>query len=349
MDIGGKNLKYAIYLTNSKDRFLYGKIPCSPIMDFLDAFNMLNNYIKHTTNESIDYVIVSTSATVTKETHYYGLKRLYSALSSIFGYNIYFMGRDGTFYKFNEIDSIIKKEYCQVISFSDSYWYGIARMVSDLYGTDTYIYVDMGSSSTSIIPVVSGNVKINPCEVRAFTGKLLFIGCKYTPLYYITNIVKIDNLGDVRLFPYFYISTRDLIGYIKYCMGETEKNDNSKCNEYLTKLAHLLTLDKHLCSRRILDVMARQIYDELLFLIKKFIDRIRMEYFVEKPLIIVGGDGRRLIIESIKNSYQYVSLPDLKNAQTAIGLIYYYFKTNRMNNEADYIRNYILNKIRNNN
>ncbi len=48
----------------------------------------------------------------------------------------------------------------------------------------------MGSSSTSIIPVVNGKIAVNPTEIRSCTGKLLFIGEKYTPVFYLMDEVK---------------------------------------------------------------------------------------------------------------------------------------------------------------
>ncbi len=87
---------------------------------------------------------------------------------------------------FIDLDGNLKREIDDPLNFSASNWVASVKFLAEKYGT--FIFADMGSTTTDVIPVVNGKIMAvkTDCE-RLRNNELLYFGMLRTPSFFLMN------------------------------------------------------------------------------------------------------------------------------------------------------------------
>lgn len=329
LEFGGKNTKFAVAETEKRKEstslLLFSQLRAPTLHE---GFYYLGSHLEEELSEKtlslIDLVLVSSSATAAYDSPLEGLHEIESMVRSfISDYNkkasILFISRDGSFSGIEEIDKEAETNPRNVYKYVDAYWYAPTLMAKKIFETQDFIYVDTGSSSTSIIPVVKGQPLVEPLENRLMTGKLVPIGIRYTPTIYLLN--EMDLMGKhFRVFPYFSAYTSDVMALVK------GSSDEAHLRKARLDMARLVCEDPSFVADDILEEISLQIYQVMTTTIKEAVNNIVRKYYANQPvpLVIVGSGSQ--FLSDILGDFEHYNM-EFNNAHGAIGLIHHYYGT----------------------
>ncbi|BBE30071.1 hypothetical protein OSSY52_02120 [Tepiditoga spiralis] len=325
LDIGGANLKYCIF------SFQSNKIE---IKEY-DELNILNNNLnvfelflkkeifKITSKNSIDKILFTQTASLIYENNKEGVKKIASILKEVF---------KGEIFMFTP-DRLINIEILDFERYTECYNWAITReLCKDRKG----IIIDMGSTSTDIIPILEKENNKNNI-MRLIDGEVNYLGMVRTILQSVIKTVPYKNF-DVPIIAEPILKTGDIFYYLDMIPYNKHLNYSSNIKfinklEIENKICQLIASDKNFLSKEEINIIIKYIYEEIKNTIKFKINKIMKKNNLDNNITLFAtGYGINNILKEIykeMNFSEYITLENLLNVKKytpAIGLGYVYFK-----------------------
>lgn len=216
--------------------------------------------------------------------------------------DIYVFDVDGNFL---EID-VAKKKYIKV---SASNWTATAYFViKDI--CDNCILVDMGSTTTDIIPIKDGEILAEETDLkRLMNNQLVYVGALRTPLSFLTNTVVFRGFKTNVSSEYFSIT-----GDVNLILNKINPED------YTCDTPDGVPVDRKSCMRRVARVLCSdleevneeeildislQFYRKLLNMVRSNLDRVSERYEIRDVVITGLGEG---ILKEALEGYSIISV-----------------------------------------
>ncbi|GBF36340.1 (4-{4-[2-(gamma-L-glutamylamino)ethyl]phenoxymethyl}furan-2-yl)methanamine synthase [Methanofervidicoccus abyssi] len=216
--------------------------------------------------------------------------------------DIYVFDVDGNFL---EID-VAKKKYIKV---SASNWTATAYFViKDI--CDNCILVDMGSTTTDIIPIKDGEILAEETDLkRLMNNQLVYVGALRTPLSFLTNTVVFRGFKTNVSSEYFSIT-----GDVNLILNKINPED------YTCDTPDGVPVDRKSCMRRVARVLCSdleevneeeildislQFYRKLLNMVRSNLDRVFERYEIRDVVITGLGEG---ILKEALEGYSIISV-----------------------------------------
>ena len=298
IDIGGANTKITeIEGENYKIHHIY--FPMWKKKDELE--DLLKNY-----NNDVDYVALVMTAELADcyKTKKEGVEDIINKVEKSFDCPIYVFDVNGNFLTSEEA----KKNYLDV---SASNWTATAKFVSEFI-KDSCILVDMGSTTTDIIPIKNKNILSEKTDLdRLMNNQLVYVGTLRTPVTFLTNKImfrgKLTNLSS----EYFAI-TADISLILNKITEEdyTCETPDGAGRDYescLTRLARVLCADREIVSDDELIDFANKLYSNLLKLIRENVDAISKRFDLDD--VVITGLGEEILKDAL-DGYNIISIKE---------------------------------------
>ncbi|ADC69998.1 H4MPT-linked C1 transfer pathway protein [Methanocaldococcus sp. FS406-22] len=298
IDIGGANTKITeIEGENYKIHHIY--FPMWKKKDELE--DLLKNY-----NNDVDYVALVMTAELADcyKTKKEGVEDIINKVEKSFDCPIYVFDVNGNFLTSEEA----KKNYLDV---SASNWMATAKFVSEFI-KDSCILVDMGSTTTDIIPIKNKNILSEKTDLdRLMNNQLVYVGTLRTPVTFLTNKImfrgKLTNLSS----EYFAI-TADISLILNKIAEEdytcdTPDGAGKDRDSCLTRLARVLCADREMVSDNELIDFVNRLYNKLLELIRENVDAIAKRYNLND--VVITGLGEEILKDAL-DGYNIISIKE---------------------------------------
>jgi uncharacterized hydantoinase/oxoprolinase family protein len=328
LDLGGKNVKFALAeLLDSRasaSLVTSGQVRAPTLHEgFYDVNSFLQNNMDKSELKQIVTVLVASSATAAYSSLLEGVHEIYSMTKSFikdFNENalVFFISRDGSFSELKTIDQEANLSPRNIYKYIDAYWYPSSMMASEEAGFEDFVYVDMGSSSTSIIPFKKGRPVVDLLENRLVSGKLIPIGILHTPVIYILNELELFGRR-FRVFPYVPTYTSDLMNVIGNVSDERLRLEAE------WKMARYVAEDPLFVNKETVREVASQLYETMRSIIKSGVTNILRSYYSQKVPLVLAGSGKVFLSKTLRSFETHIL--GFGNAHVAVGLLCCYLKS----------------------
>ncbi len=184
------------------------------------------------------------------------------------------------------------------------------------------IFVDMGSTTTDIIPIKDGKIMGEKTDLdRLMNNQLLYIGALRTPLSFLSNVIKFRGKNTNISSEYFSITgdinlILDKINESDYTCDTPDGNLSDKYHS-LVRLSKVLCADLNLVSENELLNVAEQFYNKILENIEKNIISISKRYNLNN--VIIAGLGENILKDALKN-YNIYSISENYGKEVSISM-----------------------------
>lgn len=189
----------------------------------------------------------------------------------------------------------------------------LLERISEKLGIDNMIFVDIGSTTTTIIPIVKGKTTVRgrTDPEKLVYGELVYIGTLRTNVTSLVDRVPLKGLyvgicrekfalvGDVHL----------ILGYIRSEDYTTETADGrgKSVEEAVARLARVVCADTSMVSVSEVREIARYIYEVQIFKVFEALMQIRswlasLGMDPNNFMVIVAGTGKHIAIEALKRA-----------------------------------------------
>ncbi|MBW9223893.1 hypothetical protein KKP90_04880 [Methanothermococcus sp. SCGC AD-155-E23] len=226
--------------------------------------------------------------------------------------DIYIFDVEGNFL---DVDAA-RRDYIKV---SASNWTATAYFViRDI--CDTCILVDMGSTTTDIIPIREGKVLAEKTDLkRLMSNQLVYVGTLRTPLSFLSSTVTFRGCKTNVASEYFSI-TGD-INLILNKIGEEDYTCDTPDGSPVDRESCMRRVARILCSdleevkeEEIVDI-SHQLYSKLLDTIRYNVDRISQRYGIEDVVITGLGEG---ILREALEGYSMLSIGEMYGREVSL-------------------------------
>ena len=308
IDIGGANTKITkIEGDNYEIHHIY--FPMWKKKDELE--DLLKNY-----NNNVDYIALVMTAELADcyKTKKEGVEDIINKVENVFNCPIYVFDVNGNFL----ISEEAKKRYLDV---SASNWNATAKFVSEFI-KDSCILVDMGSTTTDIIPIKNKKILAKKTDLdRLMNSQLVYVGTLRTPVSFLANKVefrgKLTNLSS----EYFAITADISLILNKITEDdytcETPDNNGKDFESCLTRLARVLCADREMIKDDEIIDFANKLYNKLLNLIKENVDTIAKRYNLND--VVITGLGEEILKDAL-NDYNIISIKELYGKDVSLAM-----------------------------
>jgi probable H4MPT-linked C1 transfer pathway protein len=211
------------------------------------------------------------------------------------------------------------------IKVSASNWTATAEFVKNsACPNDNCILIDMGSTTTDIIPIVDGKILAQKTDLdRLMNNELLYVGTLRTPISFLSNTVeyKHKNTTITNISSEYFAITGD----INIIMDKITPNDYtcdtpdgapSNKQNCKIRLSKVLCADLEQISEEEINEVAKQFYAKLLNLIKSNVDKVATKYNINN--IVITGLGEPILIDALKNEYNIISIKEKYNKDVSL-------------------------------
>jgi len=198
-----------------------------------------------------------------------------------------------------------------------SNWHALATFVGQIL--PECIVVDIGSTTTDIIPIVNGQPVAdgNSDLTRLQCGELLYTGAVRSPVCAVVHSVHVRNV-DTPVAQEFFANMLDvyvILGQIpesESCRHTADGRPATIENSY-RRLARMLCAEESELNQSELDNLARQIAAQQQSLLRRAIERLLARYPRMERLAIVGEGAFlvRQLFDPAKDPYQILFSDDL--------------------------------------
>ena len=188
------------------------------------------------------------------------------------------------------------------------------------------IVVDIGSTSTSIIPVVDGGIAAkgrNDLE-KLMNGELVYTGSLRTNVAAIVDSIRLRG-GRVRVSSELFAQSGDIhlilgnIGEGDYTVDTADGRERTR-EEAMARLARVVCADIEMLSERVIVDIAEQVYDAQ---IEQVTGGLKQVYgglkpvFKREPPVVVTGLGREFLAKAAAQRAGFKEIVDLGEAMGA--------------------------------
>jgi probable H4MPT-linked C1 transfer pathway protein len=302
-DIGGANIK-AAFLRMKNDRVKETRMALEyfPVWrDFEKLNSILSSlYGRVGGNADIDGVGLTMTAELSDayQTKREGVAHVLSSAEKAFvGLPVYVLDVNGTLRSVEEAMS-------DPLKVAAANWVATGWLVAHM--VRTCVVVDIGSTSTSIIPVVDGRVSAvgNTDLEKLMAGELVYTGCLRTNVAAIVHSVLLRN-SKVRVSSELFAQSGDvhlILGNISEEDYSTETADGrgKTRRKALARLARVICADTEILCEKEIEKIAKYVHERQ---VEQVADGLRQVYSRVKSLtdsavpVVVTGLGRTFLAE----------------------------------------------------
>ena len=305
IDIGGANTKITELEGDSyKIHHIY--FPMWKKKD--ELVELLKNY------SDADYVALVMTAELADcyKTKKEGVEDILNKAEKAFDCPIYVFDVNGNFLGLEDA----KKNYLNV---SASNWVATAKFVSEFI-KESCILVDMGSTTTDIIPIKDKEVLAEKTDLdRLMNNQLVYVGTLRTPVSFLAN--KIEFRGKLtNLSSEYFAITADISLILNKISEEdytcdTPDGAGKDFESCLTRLARVLCADRELVRDDELIDFAKKLYNNLLNLIRENVDAVSKRFNLND--IVITGLGEEILKDAL-NGYNIKSIKEIYGKDVSI-------------------------------
>ena len=300
IDIGGANTKITELKDNSyKIHHIYFPMwkNSEKLTELLQKYN----------NENIKKVAVVMTAELADayETKKEGVNDILNSVEKAFpNKEIYVFDVDGNFLTTDEA----RREYLKV---SASNWTATANFVCNSINNNC-ILVDMGSTTTDIIPIKNGSIMANKTDLdRLMNNELVYVGALRTPLSFLGNTVLYKGKETNISSEYFAITgdisiVLDKITSEQYTCDTPDGASPDKKHSMI-RISRVLCGDLEQIDEKEVINIANQFYNKLLNLIKYNVDKVSEKYGLND--VVITGLGEEILKDALKD-YNIISIKE---------------------------------------
>jgi probable H4MPT-linked C1 transfer pathway protein len=331
LDVGGVNIKAASIKVGEPHRLLGFCTHYFPIWKFgkeklFDALNRVNK----TLGLECDTVALTMTAELSDayQTKREGVEHIVDTVQRVYrGKPIYVLNTSGSFL---DPESSIKSP----LEVAGANWVATAWLAGKLLSS--CVMIDVGSTTTDIIPVVKGRVaaKGKTDLERLQSGELVYTGALRTNLAALARRVPVNGVLTPLSAEYF-ASTGDVHLILKHISEdeftvETADGRGRSLGEAYARLARIVCADVEMLSKETLDKIAKYLYKvqlkQIVDALKKVLTRLE-EKGVKLESCLTLGIGRRFLAKPAAaklglRAYELSDLTALKPSipETAVAL-----------------------------
>lgn len=331
LDVGGVNIKAASIKVGEPHRLLGFCTHYFPIWKFgkeklFDALNQVNK----TLGLECDTVALTMTAELSDayQTKREGVEHIVDTVQRVYrGKPIYVLNTSGSFL---DPESSIKSP----LEVAGANWIATAWLAGKLLSS--CVMIDVGSTTTDIIPVVKGRVaaKGKTDLERLQSGELVYTGALRTNLAALARRVPVNGVLTPLSAEYF-ASTGDVHLILKHISEdeftvETADGRGRSIGEAYARLARIVCADVEMLSKETLDKIAKYLYKvqlkQIVDALKKVLTRLE-EKGVKLESCLTLGIGRRFLAKPAAaklglRAYELSDLTALKPSipETAVAL-----------------------------
>lgn len=331
LDVGGVNIKAASIKVGEPHRLLGFCTHYFPIWKFgkeklFDALNQVNK----TLGLECDTVALTMTAELSDayQTKREGVEHIVDTVQRVYrGKPIYVLNTSGSFL---DPESSIKSP----LEVAGANWVATAWLAGKLL--NSCVMIDVGSTTTDIIPVVKGRVaaKGKTDLERLQSGELVYTGALRTNLAALARRVPVNGVSTPLSAEYF-ASTGDVHLILKHISEEeftveTADGRGRSIGEAYARLARIVCADVEMLSKETLDKIAKYLYKVQLKQIVDALKKVLMgleEKGVKLESCLTLGIGRRFLAKPAAaklglRAYELSDLTTLKPSipETAVAL-----------------------------
>ena len=314
IDVGGANTKVATSDVNGFVDTIYAPLwkNTAILYDVLSALKQ-----KFGAGERIEAVGVVMTGELCDcfETKREGVFHIKKALSTVFK-NVKFFDTNCVFRDVSDVDK-------DPLSFASTNWLASAKLISEQY--KDAIFVDIGSSTTDVIPIKRGEIRAQRTDLeRLKSGELIYSGVLRTSVATLLKKVKIGEKGEeCRTSAEFFAITADaylVLGYINerdyscespdsHAFAGREKEEKSRISA-MRRLARVVCSDLEGIGEDSAVGIAEQVkeaqVEELVASIKKIKEKYRLK------TVVSAGIGDFIAKEAAESlNIQFLSLSSI--------------------------------------
>ncbi len=293
LDIGGAHVK-AVGLNNEKKIVLVEYFKCyfwNKAKEFLNVVSQINKYINKKT-------LIGITMTAELCDTFENRKQGFRILSNYCKY----LKNDFFFYSSGNRPFIKNAKYNDVISMN---WHAIGRYVVN--HVSNCIIVDFGSTTTDFICIKNDEIKNIHFDdfSRLNNSELLYSGLIRTPIFSVTNEVRIDDKVFV-IIPEMFSNMADVYRINKtinlyHDIDDTTDLRSKSYQNSLCRVSRNFGIDYNKSMEKFIIEIAKNIAEKQLSIIEKFISVIRKKYDLKSGHpIITSGVGKDVLIELLK-------------------------------------------------
>ena len=188
------------------------------------------------------------------------------------------------------------------------------------------IVVDIGSTSTSIIPIVDGEIAAkgrNDLE-KLMTGELVYTGSLRTNVASIVDSIKIRG-GKARVSSELFAQSGDVHLILRnirkgdYTVETADGRDVTRC-EAMARLARVICADIEMLSEREIVDVANQVYNRQIEQVGEGLEQVRARLktnYEHEPPVVVTGMGREFLAKAAAQKVGFQEIVDLGDVMGA--------------------------------
>ncbi|MFX1255918.1 MAG: hydantoinase/oxoprolinase family protein [Promethearchaeota archaeon] len=333
LDIGGANTKVAICTFDKSSRnreIIESKSFFFPFWLKKDSFP---EFLKETIlplfhNCNIHTITVTITAELADcfTTKFEGINYICTNLKEIFSQPIKVLTSSGNF-----LDPEVAISQWKVVSAAN--WFATASIVAENY--PNAIFMDIGSTTTDIIPLVSGqvNAKGKTDLERLISGELIYTGLLRTNPVSIVH--KVPYKGQwIRLSSELFTCSGDIHVILDHLSSsefvtETPDNRGTTKDECFARLARIVCADLNTIEKESLTKIAQYIYQKQIDQIVDGLNQVIQEQDLSQfsEVVLTGTGARHLGAEAAKKLNMRVNYLSLnEKVSSAVCVAYLYFK-----------------------
>jgi len=221
----------------------------------------------------------------------------------------------------------VKAALQEPLKVASANWVATGWMVSQLI--NNLIVVDVGSTTTSIIPVVDGKIATEGKTdlEKLQNGELVYSGSLRTNVATIVNVIPVRKT-DTRVCSELFAQSGDvhfILGNIgkKDCTSETSDGRGKTRKETIARLARVVSADTDMLTEQDIVAMAQFVYEKQVVQIAEGLKQVyeRIKLPKEKTKIIVTGLGRNFLARKAAEKVgfnQIIDMKDILDADSAV-------------------------------
>ncbi|MDO5852086.1 MAG: hydantoinase/oxoprolinase family protein [Methanobacteriaceae archaeon] len=272
LDIGGANTDVSIIEYDAENNIIARISDFKYIPMWQKNDTLINELHELTDKYDIDFVGVSMTAELVDsyKTKKEGVLDIANKVMNTFDVPVYFLSKNGI------IDyDLLKKDPLNVAAFN---WIGTCYLVGKL--CSECIFIDMGSTTTDIIPVINGiNHSQGKSDLeRLNTGELVYTGILRSNVISIVNKVPINN-SMYHVASELFATTSDVhmilnnINKSDY-INDTVDGSGKEIIDCMRRLSRIVCADLNLLSKEDIINICKYIHEKQILMVKKSLEEV---------------------------------------------------------------------------